>query len=184
MTQKILVVDDEVSIANVVALKLRRAGFEVIVALDGQEAYEQALASRPDVLITDLQMPRLNGIGLCSRLTEELGSIPTILLTAKGFEIDRSEIAGLPIRRIMTKPFSPRELLAQVQETLGLAAPAPAAPEAALPASRSPDLAVCRTSPELGPPAARSRFADMAKPDGRGRGRGPASGGEIAESHR
>ena len=163
MTQKILVVDDEVSIANVVARNLRRAGFEVTVALDGQEAYEQALASRPDVLITDLQMPRLGGIGLCSRLTEELGSIPTILLTAKGFEIDRSEIAGLPIRRIMTKPFSPRELLAQVQETLGLAAPAPAAPEAALPASRSPDLAVCRT---------------------RGRGRGPASGGEIAESHR
>jgi len=140
MTKKVLVVDDEVSIANVVAIKLRRAGFEVIVALDGQEAYEQALASRPDFLITDLQMPRLNGIGLCSRLTEELGGIPTILLTAKGFEIDRLEIAGLPIRRIMTKPFSPRELLAQVQEALGLADPAHSASEIGRPTS---DKEIC-----------------------------------------
>ena len=62
---KILVADDEAPIANVVAMKLRNAGLEVTVALDGQEAYELAMADRPDFLITDLQMPGMNGLELC-----------------------------------------------------------------------------------------------------------------------
>jgi two-component system alkaline phosphatase synthesis response regulator PhoP len=118
---KILVADDEAPIANVVAMKLRNAGLDVTVALDGQEAYERALADRPDFMITDLQMPGMNGLELCARLTAELGQgIPTILLTAKGFELNPADFAGLPVRRVMTKPFSPRELLAAVQESLGL----------------------------------------------------------------
>jgi DNA-binding response OmpR family regulator len=117
----VLVADDEAPIANVVAMKLRHAGLIVVVALDGQEAYERALADRPDLMITDLQMPGMSGLEVCSRLTAELGDggIPTILLTAKGFEIGAATVAGLPIRRVMTKPFSPRELLACVQESLG-----------------------------------------------------------------
>ena len=123
MTFKILVVDDEAPIANVVAMKLRNAGLEVIVAMDGLEAYELAIAERPDFMITDLQMPGMSGLELCARLVAELdGGIPTILLTAKGFELTAESVRELPVRRIMTKPFSPRELLAQVQELLGLLA--------------------------------------------------------------
>jgi len=121
MKPRILVADDEAPIANVVAMKLRNAGMDVTVALDGQEAYELALAQRPDFMITDLQMPGMNGLELCARLTAELeGRIPTILLTAKGFEINEAAIVNLPIRRIMAKPFSPRELLARVQEAIGM----------------------------------------------------------------
>ena len=121
MKPKVLVADDEAPIANVVAMKLRNAGMDVTVALDGQEAYELALAQRPDFMITDLQMPGMNGLELCARLTAELeGRIPTILLTAKGFEINEAAIVNLPIRRIMAKPFSPRELLARVQEAIGM----------------------------------------------------------------
>ena len=123
MAFKILVADDEAPIANVVAMKLQNAGLEVIVAMDGLEAYELALAERPDFMITDLQMPGMSGLELCARLVAELdGGIPTILLTAKGFELEAEAVRELPVRRIMTKPFSPRELLAQVQELLGLLA--------------------------------------------------------------
>jgi two-component system alkaline phosphatase synthesis response regulator PhoP len=123
MAFKILVADDEAPIANVVAMKLRNAGLEVIVAMDGLEAYELAIAERPDFMITDLQMPGMNGLELCARLAAELeGGIPTILLTAKGFELSAESVRELPVCRIMTKPFSPRELLAQVQELLGLLA--------------------------------------------------------------
>jgi len=123
MAFKILVADDEAPIANVVAMKLRNAGLEVIVAMDGLEAYELAIAERPDFMITDLQMPGMSGLELCARLAAELeGGIPTILLTAKGFELTAESVCELPVRRIMTKPFSPRELLAQVQELLGLLA--------------------------------------------------------------
>lgn len=123
MAFKILVADDEAPIANVVAMKLRNAGLEVIVAMDGLEAYELAIAERPDFMITDLQMPGMSGLELCARLVAELdGGIPTILLTAKGFELTAESVRELPVRRIVTKPFSPRELLAQVQELLGLLA--------------------------------------------------------------
>lgn len=120
MTRRILVADDEAPIANAVAMKLRNAGFEVTVALDGQEAFERAMEDRPDFVVTDLQMPGMSGLELCARLTAELApGIPTILLTAKGFELEQADLEGLPIRRVMTKPFSPRELLTAVQDALG-----------------------------------------------------------------
>jgi two-component system alkaline phosphatase synthesis response regulator PhoP len=120
MVRRILVADDEAPIANAVAMKLRNAGFEVAVALDGQEAYERATAERPDFIVTDLQMPGMSGLELSARLTAELApGIPTILLTAKGFELEPKDLEGLPIRCVMTKPFSPRELLAAVQDALG-----------------------------------------------------------------
>jgi DNA-binding response OmpR family regulator len=121
MACRVLVADDETAIARVVARKLENAGLETIVAGDGQEAYEQACAHRPDFMITDLQMPGMTGLELCTRLTAELEvPIPTILLTAKGFEIDHAALAHLPILQVMTKPFSPSELLASVKAALGL----------------------------------------------------------------
>ncbi|HUU93368.1 MAG TPA: response regulator [Phycisphaerae bacterium] len=123
MNWTVLVADDDAFITNVVARKLQNAGLEVIVAMDGREAYEQATAQRPDFLITDLQMPVMSGLELCARLTAELPEpIPTILLTAKGFEIDPNAIGSLPILHVMTKPFSPRELLANVQAALTVGA--------------------------------------------------------------
>jgi two-component system alkaline phosphatase synthesis response regulator PhoP len=122
MAFTILVADDEPYITSVVAKKLRNAGFEVLVASDGQEAFDLAVAQRPDLLITDLQMPVMSGLELCARLAVELTEpIPAFLLTAKGFELDPEDVKRLPIRRVMTKPFSPRDLLAKVQETLGAA---------------------------------------------------------------
>lgn len=119
MKIKILVADDEPAIASVVARKLANAGYDVVVAMNGQEAYDLAMAQRPAFLVTDLQMPRMSGLELCARLAAELpGGIPTILLTAKGFELDAGALAHLPICRVMTKPFSPRELLANVQAAL------------------------------------------------------------------
>jgi two-component system alkaline phosphatase synthesis response regulator PhoP len=123
MNWTVLVADDDAFITNVVARKLQNAGLEVIVAMDGREAYERATAQRPDFLITDLQMPVMSGLELCARLTAELPEpIPTILLTAKGFEIDPNAIGSLPILHVMTKPFSPRELLANVQAALTVGA--------------------------------------------------------------
>jgi len=124
MTLKVLVVDDEAPIANVVALKLRNAGLQVTVALDGAEAYEQAVAERPDLLITDLQMPGVSGLELCARLMDAFGGegVPTLLLTGTGFEVDRKSLSHVPVCLVMTKPFSPRELLAQVLEVLGQSA--------------------------------------------------------------
>jgi len=123
MTGRVLVADDDAFITNVVTRKLQNAGLEVLVAMDGREAYERATAERPDFLITDLQMPGMSGLELCARLEAELPeSIPTILLTAKGFEIDRDTISSLPILHVMTKPFSPRELLANVQAALEVGA--------------------------------------------------------------
>jgi two-component system alkaline phosphatase synthesis response regulator PhoP len=120
MTRRILVADDEAPIANAVAMKLRNAGFEVTVAMDGQEAYELAVADPPDFIVTDLQMPGMSGLELSARLAVELApGIPTILLTAKGFELEQKDLEGLLIRRVMTKPFSPRELLTSVQDALG-----------------------------------------------------------------
>jgi len=119
MPAKILVVDDEAPIANVVALKLRNAGLGVTVAYDGEEALGLALQDRPDFIITDLQMPGMSGIELCALLAAEIpGGVPAFLLTGKGFEVDARAVAHLPIRRIMTKPFSPKELLTRVLEEL------------------------------------------------------------------
>ncbi|MBL7139420.1 MAG: response regulator [Planctomycetes bacterium] len=119
MAARVLIADDEPCITDVVSRKLRKEGFEVIVAADGQEAYELAMAERPDFIITDLQMPRMSGLELCVRLAAELAEpVPILMLTAKGFELDPAEIARLPILAVMTKPFSPRELRDKVCQAL------------------------------------------------------------------
>ncbi len=125
MAWKILVADDEPCITSIVSKKLRNAGFEVLVAMDGQEAYDLAVSERPDILVTDLQMPLMSGLELCARLSAELDEpIPTLLLTAKGYELENEDLDALPIRHVITKPFSPRELLKLVEAILDTAVPA------------------------------------------------------------
>lgn len=120
----ILVADDESHILNVVSLKLRNAGFRVITARDGQEALELAASERPDLLITDFHMPRLSGIDLCKRLKEssDTAGIPAIMLTARGYNLEPNDTEESGIRQLISKPFSPRQLLTTVNEVLGLAA--------------------------------------------------------------
>ena len=114
----ILVADDESHILSVVSLKLRNAGFRVLTASDGEEALDVALQDRPDLLITDYHMPFLSGLEVCQRLRQANASIPAIMLTARGYNLDDADTARSGILRTVSKPFSPRQLLATVQEVL------------------------------------------------------------------
>lgn len=122
MTEKtILVADDETHILHVVSLKLRNAGYRVVTARDGQEALELALQEKPDLLITDYHMPELSGLELCRRLKQEPTTchMPAIMLTARGYHLEPHDTEESGILRMLSKPFSPRQLLATVDEVLG-----------------------------------------------------------------
>ena len=118
MTKTILVADDESHILNVVSLKLRNAGFNVLTASDGQEALDIAMQDRPDLLITDYHMPLLSGLEVCQRLRQANKAIPAIMLTARGYNLEPGDMTQSGILRMVSKPFSPRQLLAAVQEVL------------------------------------------------------------------
>ena len=125
----ILVADDESHILNVVSLKLRNAGYRVLTARDGQEALDIALAERPDLLITDYHMPQLSGLELCRRLKQEpaTSTMPAIMLTARGYHLEDRDTEESGILKMLSKPFSPRHLLATVNEVLQGSSPAAAA---------------------------------------------------------
>jgi two-component system alkaline phosphatase synthesis response regulator PhoP len=121
MTKRILLCDDEMHILRAAEFKFKRAGYDVICACDGQEGWEQVLKQRPDILVTDCQMPRLNGLQLAERImnTPETRDLPVIMLSAKGFELSQRELRErFGIRYLMTKPFSPRELFTRVEAVL------------------------------------------------------------------
>ena len=120
--KRILVADDESHILHVVSLKLRNAGFNVVTARDGQEALEMAQQERPDLIITDYHMPQLSGLELCQRLKQDpaTSGIPAIMLTARGYHLDPADTEQSGILKMLSKPFSPRELLSTVNEVLGL----------------------------------------------------------------
>ncbi len=113
----ILVVDDEPSIAQIAGDYLRHGGFGVITATNGVEALTVARAQRPDLIVLDLGLPRMDGIEVARTLRRE-GNVPIIMLTARIEESDR--LAGLELGAddYMTKPFSPRELVARVKSVL------------------------------------------------------------------
>jgi len=127
MTVRIVVADDEAHITRAVSMKLSKAGFVVETANDGQAAWEAIRRDLPAMLITDCQMPRMDGLALCREMRSQASTrhIPIILLTAKGFELDQDQLVrDLKITRLVVKPFSPRELLQTVQETVREASPA------------------------------------------------------------
>ena len=114
-----LVVDDEPTIAEVVARYLERAGYGATIATDGLSAIEEAGRSRPDLVVLDLMLPGLDGLEVMRRLREQdRDRIAVILLTAKGEESDR--VAGLRLGAddYVVKPFSPAELVARVDAVL------------------------------------------------------------------
>ncbi len=122
--KKALVVDDEIHIVHVVAIKLRNNGFEVITAGNGEDAFELACNNELDVVITDFQMPIMTGLELVEKLRqyEATSHLPVIMLTARGFAIDDEQKDRLGISAFISKPFSPRELLRSVEDVIHLSA--------------------------------------------------------------
>ena len=117
MTQTILVVDDEVRIVQLVRDYLERAGFAVLTAHDGQAALALARIEQPDLIVLDLMLPGMDGLDVCRRLRQVSG-VPIIMLTARVEEADRVVGLELGADDYVTKPFSPRELVARVRSTL------------------------------------------------------------------
>ncbi len=122
---KILVVDDEPSIVDVLTYNLAKAGHQPVIARDGEQALKLARAERPDLVILDLMLPGIDGLEVCRALRKD-GDLPIIMLTAKDEEVDR--VVGLEIGAddYIVKPFSTRELMARVKAVLRRAQPKPA----------------------------------------------------------
>jgi DNA-binding response OmpR family regulator len=121
---KILVVDDEPMVTEVVGRYLGREGFEVTITADGEEALALARQWSPDLIVLDLMLPGVDGLEVCRTLRRE-SRVPIVMLTARGEEVDR--IVGLELGAddYMVKPFSPRELVARIKAVLRRAASQP-----------------------------------------------------------
>ncbi len=117
MSYKILVVDDESSILNIIAFNLKKEGYSVVTAQDGEEAIEMFKAEKPDLILLDIMMPKIDGYGVCKRI-RDVSEVPIIMLTARADEVDK--VLGLEIGAddYVTKPFSNRELMARVKANL------------------------------------------------------------------
>ena len=120
MAHTILVVDDETHIVQVLSFKLRNAGYEVLTAEDGEEGLEVARNKLPDLIITDFQMPYMTGMELCTALHEDetTACIPVLMLTARGYALNDSDLNINNIKGVLSKPFSPRAIVLQVSELL------------------------------------------------------------------
>jgi two-component system alkaline phosphatase synthesis response regulator PhoP len=117
MAQRILVVDDEDTIINVVQAYLEKEGFQVMTAVDGPSALEKTRRDRPDLIVLDIMLPGMDGIEVLRRLRQE-SQVYVLMLTARSEEVDK--IIGLSVGAddYLTKPFSPRELVARVKAIL------------------------------------------------------------------
>lgn len=123
MAKDILLVDDEPHILRAAQIKLTRSGFSVRCANDGQEGWEMILQQKPDLLVTDLQMPHMDGFELTRHVRENAAThdLPVFLLTAKGLEPTLAERASqLNVLAVLPKPFSPRELVRCVENALAV----------------------------------------------------------------
>lgn len=114
---KILVVDDEASIRQIVEARLKMAGYEVITSADGKEAISEAHAQNPDLIVLDIMMPKVDGLQVCRELRKSLMT-PIIMLTAKGDIADRINALEMGADDYVIKPFSPRELEARIKAVL------------------------------------------------------------------
>ena len=116
--KKILIVDDEPSIQDLLVFNLEKEGYKTITASDGEEGVSLALSQNPDLILLDVMLPKADGLTVCKRIRQTLSKTPIIMLSAKGEEIDK--ILGLEIGAddYMTKPFSVRELIARVKANL------------------------------------------------------------------
>jgi len=148
---KILVVDDEAALANVLEAYLKNEGYEVLVAADGRTAVELALREEPDLVLLDLNLPKLPGLDAFREIRAQ-ADIPVIMVTARGDEVDRVVGLELGADDYVAKPYSPREVVARVKSVLRRRrAPALVAAPARAPHDvvRIGDLAIDRTAHEV-----------------------------------
>src|SRR3974377_251377 len=117
-TSKILIVEDEPNMVAGLRDNFEYEGFQVITALDGVEGLERALKDSPDLVVLDVMMPRMSGLDVCKQLKSKRPSIPIIMLTARGQEVDKVVGLELGADDYVTKPFSIRELLARVKAVM------------------------------------------------------------------
>jgi len=120
MKAKILVIDDEPDVVQLIEYNLKSAGYDVVSAADGREALEKARTLQPDLIILDLMLPEVEGLDVCKVLRRDPGTagIPIVMLTAKASETDRVLGFELGADDYVTKPFSPRELVLRVKRLL------------------------------------------------------------------
>ncbi len=117
MGKKILVVDDEKPIVDLISFNLKKEGHEVIEANDGEMGYNMALSEKPDLILLDVMLPKMDGFTVCRKLREKI-STPIIMITAKEEEVDKVLGLELGADDYMTKPFGIRELIARVKANL------------------------------------------------------------------
>ncbi|MCL2170323.1 MAG: response regulator, partial [Defluviitaleaceae bacterium] len=122
MSKKILVVDDEKNIVDIVAFNLHKEGYEVVVARDGEACLEAFEKEEPDLVILDIMMPKMDGLEACKKIREK-SQVPIIMLTARAEEVDKVLGLELGADDYVTKPFGVRELLARVKANLRRKAP-------------------------------------------------------------
>lgn len=117
MASKILVVDDEESIVTIISYNLKKEGYEVITASDGESGLELALSEKPDLILLDIMMPNMDGYEVCRKVRKD-SNVPIIMLTARADEVDK--VLGLEMGAddYVTKPFGNRELVARVKANL------------------------------------------------------------------
>ena len=121
MAQKILIADDEPNIVVSLEYLMKREGFDVRVAPNGDEALAQVAEFKPDLLLLDVMLPRLNGFEVCQQLRADpqWRNLKVVMLTAKGRDIEMQKGLALGADAYITKPFSTKELVARVKELLG-----------------------------------------------------------------
>jgi two-component system alkaline phosphatase synthesis response regulator PhoP len=117
MAKRILIVEDELHIVKLVRAYLEQAGYEVLTAVDGADGLRMARQERPDLIILDLMLPEMDGLDVCQAVRRD-SNVPIIMLTARIEEVDKLLGLGLGADDYMTKPFSPRELVARVRAVL------------------------------------------------------------------
>lgn len=118
--RKVLIADDEIHIIHVITIKLRNNGYDVISAESGDKAFSLACEEKPDIIVTDFQMPGMTGLELVRKLrqNEATKDIPVIMLTARGFAVEDKEKRELDISELLSKPFSPKDLLRSIEDIL------------------------------------------------------------------
>ena len=124
MERKILIIEDEQNIVDILKFNLQKEGFETIEAYDGATGLELALTANPNLILLDVMLPQMDGYEVCRKIREEHSQVPIIMLTAREEELDKVLGLELGADDYMTKPFSMRELTARVKANLRRVAPA------------------------------------------------------------
>lgn len=117
MSKRILIVDDEKHIVEILKFNLEKEGFSTMLAYDGEKGLEMALAQNPDLILLDIMLPKMDGFTVCRKIRQKL-STPILMLTAKEEEVDKVLGLELGADDYITKPFSVRELMARVKANL------------------------------------------------------------------